>query len=179
MAQKINRDIRNNLVEVGFVKKSQGVQGGIMVVFDNEPTFIDDSLDFLFLEIDGLPVPFPILFMEERNDAVFYTELDFVSDKEEARSYAGCKVLVEKKHINDQIDSQNASVLKGFSLFDTKLGRIGIISEIDDYAGNLVFTVLDDNKEYMIPFNEELLVKFDADKSIIEMNCPEGIFDEE
>ncbi|MCF8361754.1 MAG: hypothetical protein K9G70_03935 [Prolixibacteraceae bacterium] len=179
MAQKINRDIRKDLIEVGFVKKSQGVQGGIMVVFDNEPTFIDDSLDFLFLEIDGLPVPFPILFMEERRDAVFYTELDYIADKEEARNYSGCKVLVEKKHINDQIDSLNATVLKGFSLFDTKLGRIGIISEIDDYSGNLVFTVIDnDKKEHMVPFNEELLVTFDADKSVIEMNCPEGIFEE-
>ncbi|HKK82233.1 MAG TPA: hypothetical protein VJ909_08285 [Prolixibacteraceae bacterium] len=177
MGQEINRDIRNNLTEVGFVKKSQGVKGGMMVVFDNEPTFIDDDLDFLFLEVNGLPAPFPVVYMEERDDAVFYTELDFISDKEEARSYTGCKVLVENKHINDQIDSLNGSVLKGFSLFDTKIGRIGIISQIDDYAGNLVFTVIDDNnKEYMVPFNEELLVKFDADKSVIEMNCPEGIF---
>jgi 16S rRNA processing protein RimM len=177
MAKEINRNIRDSLTEVGFVKKSRGVEGGMMIIFDNEPTFIDDSLEFIFLEIDGLPVPFPLLFMEERNDAVFYTELEFISDKEEAQKYAGCKVLVENKHINDQIDSLNASVLKGFSLFDTKLGSIGIVSEINDYAGNLVFTVIDDNKkEHLVPFNEELLVKFDADKSVIEMNCPKGIF---
>lgn len=178
MEQETNRDIRDSLTEVGFVKKSQGVAGGMMIIFDNEPTFIDNTLEFLFLEIEGLPVPFPLLFMEERSDSVFYTELEFISEKEEAQKYAGCKVLIENKHINDHADNLNATVLKGFSLFDTKLGRIGIISEINDYAGNLVFTVIDDNKnEYMIPFNEELLVNFDADKSVIEINCPEGIFE--
>lgn len=177
MANKNNRDIRNTLTEVGFVKKSHGVKGGLLLYLNDDIHFTDEEPEFLFLEVDGLPVPFPIEYLEERDSPVFYAELRFLSNKENVQRYLSCKVLFETKNIAAQGEKVGVSTLVGWHVRDSKYGEIGTISGVDNFSGNIVLTVKGEKEEFLIPYNENLLVTFDAANSTLEMNCPEGIFE--
>ena len=65
----------------------------------------------------------------------------------------------------------------GYQLFDTKIGLIGSIEQVNDYAGNLIFQLTYKGQEILIPFNEDFLVRIDEKKQEIELECPQGIFD--
>lgn len=165
------------LISVGYVKKSHGVKGGLLLFFDDGVQFTDEEVEFLFIEIDGLPVPFPIEYLEERDKNLFYAELGFLGDKESVQTYLGCNILFEKKNIITEFSEINISHLEGFLIIDSNMGEIGRVSSIDNFSGNIVFTVMGNKGEYLIPYNEDLLRAFDAEKMIIEMNCPKGIFE--
>jgi 16S rRNA processing protein RimM len=177
MAQKNNRDIRNTLIEAGFVKKSHGVKGGLLLHLNDEIHFNDEEPEFLFLEVDGLPVPFPIEYLEERDSPVFYAELGFLNNKENVQRYLSCKVFFETKNLAIQSEQVGVSALIGWYVRDSKYGKIGTVSSVDDFSGNIVLTVNGEKGEFLIPYNEHLLVSLDAANSTLEMNCPEGIFE--
>ncbi|MBN1767876.1 MAG: hypothetical protein JXR50_07700 [Prolixibacteraceae bacterium] len=177
MTQKNIRDIRNTLTEAGFVKKSHGVKGGLLLHLNDEIHFTDEEPEFLFLEVDGLPVPFPVEYLEERDSPVFYAELRFLSNKENVQPYLGCKVFFETKNLAIQGEQVGVSALVGWHVRDLKYGKIGTVSGVDDFSGNIVLTVKGEKGEFLIPYNEHLLVTFDAANSTLEMNCPEGIIE--
>ena len=52
-------------------------------------------------------------------------------------------------------------------LKDKSLGNFGIISEAEDYSGNVVLTVLHNDKQILVPFNEDFLISVDEKQKII------------
>lgn len=165
---------KKNCVEVGYIKKTHGVKGDLTVVFHDEIIHKNDALEFLFFEIDGLLVPFRVL-EEKPNTSSF--RFKFIESKEEAQTYIGCKIYLDKEDI--QIDEENISVsmLIGFTLWDKNRGKIGEVLSTDDFGGNIVLTVSYENDEVMIPYSEDFVTAFSLEESTLEMECPDGIFD--
>jgi 16S rRNA processing protein RimM len=57
------------------------------------------------------------------------------------------------------------------------MGKIGEIAVVEDFGGNIVFTVMMNGKEILIPFHDELLVEFNPKKKLIILDCPEGLLE--
>lgn len=164
-------------IEAGYVKKTHGVQGGLHLILDESLDEIIEELEFVFFEIDGLPVPFFIEEISSLGTGFANVQFKHIENKEKAQNYVGFKIMVDKSEIADSSDLVSIGLLKGFTLIDTQLGEIGEIQDVNDFGGNIVFTLNYENQEVMIPFNEELLVNFSPEKSTITLNCPEGLFD--
>jgi len=62
-------------------------------------------------------------------------------------------------------------------LIDKTLGNIGMITNVDDFAGNIVLTVLYKGEELLIPYNENLLVDSDESQKTITLQLPEGLIE--
>lgn len=174
MMQAKNLNIKQ-LAEIGFLKRAHGVKGDVVINLNDDIFLIDEMIDFFFFEIEGLPVPYKVEEFEWRGDNVINVKFKFIENKEEAQVLVGCKVFVERKCIDIQNDEQSASSLVGFTLIDQALGTMGPIIQVDDFAGNIVFTINYNEKEILIPFNAELLVLFDEENEEITLSLPEGL----
>jgi 16S rRNA processing protein RimM len=64
-----------------------------------------------------------------------------------------------------------------FRLLDENGKELGKISAIDDYSGNIVFTVDGDGGEILVPFNEDFLLKLDEEQKTIQLQLPEGLME--
>jgi len=62
-------------------------------------------------------------------------------------------------------------------LIDKTLGNIGMITHVDDFAGNIVLTVLYKGEELLIPYNENLHVDSDESQKTITLQLPEGLIE--
>lgn len=174
MRKPINKE---NCTEIGYVKKTHGVSGGLHLNLADSITDSIEKLDFLFLEIDGLLVPFFIKSISSLGNEFAKIEFNNIDSKEKAQIYVGAKIFIDKADIDFKSKELSAAFLVGFKLSDSKLGEIGTIKEVNDYGGNIVLLIDYKNIEVMLPFNEDLVLAFDQNNSSIEMNCPEGIFD--
>jgi len=87
-------------------------------------------------------------------------------------------VYLFKNEIVVSLDEVFESELINYLLIDEKLGEIGIIDRVDNYSGNIVFTVIFKGKELLIPFNEDFLIELNKHKKIIKLRFPEGLIDE-
>lgn len=138
-----------------------------------------DQMPTLFLEIDGLLVPF---FLQDeglrfRSSEQALLHFDWIDNDEQAKKLCGSSVYILTDDWVNEDEELPLNALVGYTLFDTERGKIGPITQVDDYAGNLILTVEYQKQEVLIPFNEDFLTRFDEDLKELELNCPEGIFD--
>lgn len=165
--------------EIGFIRKTHGVYGGL--VLEYEPEFEESvaETDRFFLEVDGLLVPFFLkpdgLRFKSSKTAII--EFEWVTSEETARSLTGCRVYLFNEEIIDEPHDDEEARFMNFRLIDENNREIGEITAVDDYSGNIVFTVHDGQKEMLVPYHDELLISADDHHRIIKLRLPEGLLD--
>jgi len=168
-----------NCLKIGYLQKPHGIKGEIVLQFEPEYEASLDEMPTVFLEIDGLLVPF---FMQEeglrfRSSETALVHFDWIDDEEQARKLCGNPVYILRDDWIHESEELTLHTLVGYTLFDRQKGKIGPVTQVDDYAGNLILTVAYQQQELLIPFSEDFLTRFDEDKKEMELQCPDGIFD--
>ncbi|WP_372774987.1 ribosome maturation factor RimM [Mangrovibacterium sp.] len=166
-------------LKIGYLQKPHGIKGEVVLQFEPEYESSLEEMPTLFLEIDGLLVPF---FIQDeglrfRSGETALILFDWIDDEEQARKICGTSVYIHKDDWIDDAEELSLHALVGYTLFDTERGKIGSILEVNDYAGNLILSVEYNKQEVLVPFNEDFLTRFDEEKREMELQCPEGIFD--
>jgi 16S rRNA processing protein RimM len=163
--------------EVGFIKKTHGVKGELFITYQEGIDEIIEEIEYLFFEFEGHLVPFFIesIFSIGPNSAIIL--FDTLTSKEKANEFVGCKLFIENEWFSEGNLPFSAEMIVGFTLSDRDKGEIGKITAIDDFGGNMVLSVDYNGKEILIPFNEELLHKFNPKDRSLMMECHEGLFD--
>ena len=175
----MNHLSKSDCVEVGYIQKPHGLNGEVVLAFEQEYGETFDDLDLLFVEVDGGLVPF---FIEEeslrlRNDQSAICKLNFIDTLSQAKELVGCKVHVFEYELIESEDQGVASTLIGMIAFDAKFGEIGMIERVDDFSGNLVITVNHPRAEIMIPLSDNVITSIDEQKREIYLDCPNGLID--
>src|SRR5665647_2406699 len=79
---------------IGFISKPHGVAGEALVRTDFD---IEDEIletEWVFLLIEGKPVPFFINDMRPKTDESIIVSFDDFSTPEEVQAYVGCSVMI-------------------------------------------------------------------------------------
>jgi len=166
--------------KVGFFKKTHGVSGELVLEYEPQFEYSIENADRFFVELEGLLVPFFIVedgFRFKTENSAILT-FDGVESEKYAKRMVGSSVFLFKNEIIVMDDELSDSELVDYLLVDEKRGKIGIIDQIDNYSGNIVFTVNFKGKELLVPFNEDFLLEIDKQNKVITLNLPEGLFDE-
>ncbi|HZH71317.1 MAG TPA: ribosome maturation factor RimM [Mariniphaga sp.] len=165
--------------KVGFIRKSHGVQGALVLEYD--PEFEDSIADsqHLFLEKDGLLVPY---FLAEdglrfKSANTVLVQFDWIDNEDQTKKLVGSTVYIHKEDIVFDEEELPESQLINYLLQDEDMNEVGVITAFDDYSGNIVFTLDAGGREVLVPFHEELLVEIDHSKKTIRMRLPEGLLD--
>ena len=121
----------------------------------------------VFIEFDGLPVPFFIESRQEKGNRciVKFEDIDTLPEAEE---------LVGREATLGTEAEEDEDTLVGLRVRDAKSRRIiGEIVDMSDYGGNLVVTVETDHGDVLLPVHEELIVGIHDD--ILTMDIPAGL----
>ena len=169
--------VKSDYLKAGYFQKPHGVKGEIILQFSPEYGASLDQASILLVEIDGLLVPWFPSNVRLCTETSAFVKLDRVENEIQSRKLCGCSVFIERESfVAENIDFM-LHLLTGFTLFDRKIGKIGIIEQVDDYGGNIILTIIYEDRKILIPFHENLLLRFDEEKREIELNCPKGIYD--
>ena len=160
---------------LGTIIKTHGVDGRIVI--DSELDL--ENKDFrepVFIEIDGLLVPFFILTAEHHQRTRYAVYFEFVNNLKEASELVGQSVYISNEHslLDDAVVLDE---LVGIMVIDQQKGEIGECIRIDEIAGNQFFIVLNNQNEIMIPFADEFIVELILEEKYILLNLPEGLID--
>lgn len=104
-----------------------------------------------------------------------FAGIDSISD---AELLAGSlvKIPVNERAALDS-NALYVSDLVGSTVVNSKL-EIGVIEEVQQSGGNApMLIVRGDKQEYEIPFAQDYVVRFDAEKKILEMKLPQGLLE--
>ena len=167
-----------NVYCLGTISKIRGAAGSIVLKLDKKVSERFYEMESVFLEIEGLLVPFFINVAESLDQKNILLNFDSVETENQCKDLIGCKVYTEFSDVI--IPDKNTSpynYLKGFILWDHKYGNVGVITEILFYPDNPVFQVKQDQKEIIVPLHEDLIIEIDSHKKLIKVNLPEGLLE--
>lgn len=167
-----------SLSPYGVVRKHRKHSGELILSLFREE-YLDLDPDYLFLSLDGIPVPFRLLDLRGAWDNLI-VQLDLCGDSEQdLESFRGVQVLVEQSVVDDlrmDFPDDSALPLIGYRFIHPELGVIGTLDDVDATTANVLLLLADGRGgQLYLPFVEEWIQNVDADKRTICYACPKDL----
>lgn len=160
----------------GFIVKPTGFNGELILAAETvEPEELE-ALDFMFLSIDGLPVPFRVTGFRIKSGNVVLKFKD-VDSEEAAKSLNGIEVYLEELPVGESASDPSFSDLEGFMVVDAAAGPIGPILEVEELPMQYIARCEYRQKEVLIPLNEAIVTGIDPENRTVEVRLPDGLLD--
>ena len=157
---------------IGQVLKSNGRDGELLVGFTGIAPEEIDLEEPVFIEFDGLPVPFYFESFTQRGNSRALVRLTGVHNLTDADELAGAILYAEDDLYEDEEED-----LTGWTVLDADGTRVGTISAHEDIPGNPCIWVETGHGESLLPLREELVLDVDETKQTLRMSIPEGLLD--
>lgn len=170
----------SDLVEVGSFTKPHGLRGEMSAIFDSdEAVAAAEDARHLFVELDGLMVPFTILSYRPKGVETLLLTLKGIDTQDFAAKLTNKPVYLEASLLPETAGDDDAFYLEdlvGFTIF-TEEGPAGEIIGYDDSTDNLLFEVRAKNgSEVLVPAVGDMITEIDEDARTVTMNLPGGLF---
>ena len=163
---------KEDFVHFGKFLKPHGTKGEIGL--QAEDYALGDECDFVAVDIDGILVPFFFEYCRTKNNDSIILKMERMNSADEVRYLTNREVYIPREWVEDN-DDLAWSYFKGFKATDTKMGRIGEITDVDDSTINTLFVIEKDGEEILIPAQEEFIAGIDHKKREIKFDLPEGL----
>lgn len=169
---------REEVYKIGVFNKPHGVRGEISFTFTDD-VFDRADCEYLVCLLDGIFVPFFIKEYRFRSDRTALVKLEGVDTAEKARMFTNVEVYFPIRHAGEAKEDGHYSwnYFVGFQVKDTHYGDLGTIVSVDDSTSNTLFIIENNNKELLMPAQEEFIRHMDNKKRIMTVQLPEGLVD--
>jgi len=160
---------------LGRISRATGYSGSVSVKL--EKSFFDNipELEWVFLEIDGKPVPFFISSAEYSGGDILKIRFEGYDTYEKVSEFAGCRIYLTTIS-EDNKTSGNTESITGFKVISGNKSLIGTVMEIIQNPGHDLLKILSpEGKEILIPFHEDFILNASDKKKTIMVDLPEGL----
>jgi len=165
------------LGKIGKIGRTYGKDGELRVYPEDnyEPDLKKAKAIFAF--IHGSKVPFMIEKITEKNDDLFL-KLKDLNSPEKVNILTNQDLYLHQSEIFSESYS-HSSQYDGFSVYlNDSIAQIGVLIRIEEHPHQLIAIIQAKEKEYMLPFHNDLIldisheskfIKFDYNQSILEI----------
>lgn len=170
-----------DMTYIGDICRAHGLSGELTadLEVDLSPLIEDEEdLVFLFLERDGLKIPYRLINYRSKGKLCLL-KLEDINNENSANALSGLKVYLETDYLAESEDMDTLSVCVGYTLHDENNHTIGVIEGIDESTVNCLLQVsrVDNKSIVLIPAADELIIDIDHKNKIVVLTIPEGILD--
>ena len=155
---------------IAQILKSNGRDGELLLGFVGIAPEDIDTQEPVFIEFDGLPVPFYFESFSQRGNTRALVRLTGVHNLTDADELAGAVLYAEDDLYEDEDED-----LTGWTVLDADGNRVGTVSAHEDIPGNPCIWVETGHGEVLVPLHEELVLDVDETAQALRMEIPEGL----
>ncbi|HOP58959.1 MAG TPA: ribosome maturation factor RimM [Bacteroidales bacterium] len=160
---------------LGKIKKIHGHEGEVVLRLEN--TFKNNlpELDWVFLLIEGKPVPFLLSRYEYSGADILIAKFEGYDSSDAVKEFTGCEVFLETDRYS-KYSREITPSLQGFRFYDKKNKITGTVKEIIENPGQRLLNIITEkNTSILIPFHPDLIISLDEVKKTIRMDIPDGL----
>lgn len=168
--------IRESCSLIGQITKIHGIDGFLMVRVNGDYADDIEPGEPLFVELDGVLVPFFIEEVEAFPDRAL-VKLEFITNPNEAKKITGCKVYLENSLLKNEsaVNIDDPGIFEGYSMSDKNSGFEGTIIEYIDNPQNPLFLAGNSKIQFLIPVHPDFILRIDKKGKKIVFDLPEGM----
>jgi 16S rRNA processing protein RimM len=169
---------KSDSFQVGTIIKTHGIHGELILEV-SYPELIENYKEPVFLELEGLLVPFFIKTLVPVSNERFRVAFDWIETENQAKKLVQAPVLIPNQNI--QLSEQNLQetpeLLVGFQLVDVNTGPVGEVLAFLDNKMNPLLAVETNKGEQLIPFHSHFIRSINPTSKEILVELPEGLID--
>lgn len=170
-----------DLLPVAQIVKSYDVNGEVVIRMTSG---ILDDYNFkkepVYICFDGLPVPFFISSFKTKGSNGALVKFETINDFSHSEELVKKEILVDSATIDpDSIELDEDEAMAAFLIgFKVKDGSGSLVGEISDYYNYPNNPCIELEGKWLVPFNEDLILKLDNKKRVITMTIPAGLLED-
>ena len=155
---------------VAQVLKSNGTEGELLISFlDVAPEDIDLQ-EPVYIEFDGLPVPFYFESFTPRGVNRALVRLTGVRSLKDADELSGAAIYA------DYFEEESEEDLTGWTVRTPEGALVGTVTDYEDIPGNTCLWVQrPSGDEVLLPLHEDLVIGLDPSTTTITLTIPDGL----
>ena len=157
------------MLRIAKVLKSNGTDGDILLGLSGIDIEQIDTKEPVFIEFDGLPVPFFFESLKARGNSKAIAHLTDVDNLEDAEEIVGREVRAD--YFEEEAEGEDFA---GWTLYDGER-RVGEVTGLEPIPGNPCLDVEVEGEEVLVPLHEDFVVRIDPVAKILFLNLPEGL----
>jgi len=167
----------NESFKIGYITKTRGLKGEVQLFFEfNDPELLD--LDLIFIEINRQLVPFFVSSYKLQSNNTGYFFLEDIDHIDKAQELLRKSVFLPNSKMPEREEGEFLiEDLKGFNVFDSNYGELGIILEINEYPQQFVASVSYKSQEILFPLSDDFIEEIDEERKELHINLPDGFLD--
>jgi len=162
---------------LGKVIRTHGYKGGLKAILDVDNPQEYKELDMVFIEVKNQLIPWTIenLHFEKNKVNLKLTDLN---DMEGAERLVGSFIYLPLELLPKLKGNKfYFHEVTGYKVHDEVHGDIGLIDRVIDLPNNPLFSILNKEKEILLPITDDIIVKIDRRKKLVQVRAPEGLLD--
>ena len=163
---------------LGYVAKLHGYKGEVSLFLDVTNPEDYETLDAVFIEINGQLSPFFVASFKLKNKGFAAVKFEGVDSENDARILLR-KNLFLPAQVLPKLSGKNFydHEVEGFTVIDTNFGEVGIIESVIDLQVNPLLQIMNGSKEVLIPLIEGIVKELDRKKKTMTITAPEGLIE--
>lgn len=165
-----------DFVEVGFVQKTHGVKGELLLVWHMAPPIGQEGIGSVFVEMDGIPTPFFIHSHRGKSAECTIVKFDDVDTPRQADELVGRRLMLPADLVAEDDNGMRLGDLVGYTITATSGQTVGLIVEYEEYSLNAIYHIkTPEGRKAIVPAADELIVALDEEARTVLMEIPEGL----
>lgn len=166
-------------IPIGYTHKIHGLKGELKASF--EAFFLDhlDRIDFIFLKINNVPVPFHLDGIKPLPNGLFIIKLEKIDDAAVASQYENCEVMGDTERwpqLLETNDEEEEEYLNFLLDYQAQINGevIGHIEDIMYSNAQDLAVVIVEGEEIYIPLLDETIHEINRQEKYINFDLPEN-----
>ena len=163
---------------LGYVAKLHGFKGEVSLFLDVTNPEDYETLDAVFIEINGQLTPFFVTAFKLKNKGFAAVKFEGVTSENDARILLR-KNLFLPAQILPKLSGNNFydHEVVGYRVMDSLFGEVGILESIIDLQVNPLIQIMNGSKEVLVPLIEGLVQKVDRANKTLHITAPAGLIE--
>ncbi|MEI6682299.1 MAG: ribosome maturation factor RimM [Bacteroidota bacterium] len=169
---------KDDFFYLGKVLKTHGNKGQVMVLLDVDDPEEYESLESVYLDLQGERIPFFIGSLELKHNRKAVVKFDDFDTIEDAESLQGLEMYLPVTALPALKGNQfYFHEIIGYRVVDGHHGDIGIIEDILEMPHQSLFQIRHGEKEILVPVVDDIIRTVDRKKKLLLIEAPDGLIE--
>ncbi|MDQ3190952.1 MAG: ribosome maturation factor RimM [Bacteroidota bacterium] len=163
---------------LGHTVKLHGYKGELSIKLDVDNPAEYKELESVFIEIDEQLIPFFVKNINVKDKGFAVVRFDSVDTLEQAERLLS-KELYLPLSVLPKLSGNKFYYheVENFTVVDKNYGKVGLVKQVLDFPNQAVLQVFKEDKEILIPVNDEIIKAVDRTNKEIHTQAPEGLIE--
>lgn len=163
---------------LGKIVSKYSFKGEVLVKLDTDDPEIYENMESVFVSLGNNLVPFFIKRCRLHKSDLLRIDFEEVKSESDADRIMRSGLYLPLSHLPKLTGNKfYYHEVIGFDMVDAVHGNIGIIQSINDSTAQALFEVQKDDKQLLIPINDDIIINVDRENRSIAVSTPEGLVD--